>query len=53
MFATTIAALIYQAKNFYPHKQYLLGNVSIILIGLAIFILIEGIKKIKQQYLKR
>jgi len=46
MFVTTISALILQLKSFYPKNQYLLGNISVILIFLAFFVLVEGIKSI-------
>lgn len=47
MLLITISALAYQAIGFYKSKNFLLGNISVILIILSIFILIDGIKKIK------
>ncbi|MFN4226679.1 MAG: carbon starvation protein A [Candidatus Ratteibacteria bacterium] len=44
MFLTTIIALTIQMISFYRQKSYLLGNISLILIILSIFIINEGIK---------
>ncbi|MCM8833108.1 MAG: carbon starvation protein A [Candidatus Omnitrophica bacterium] len=44
MFLTTIIALTIQMISFYKQKNYLLGNISLILIILSIFIIDEGIK---------
>ena len=49
MLATTIAALIYQAKLFLGSDKYLLGSIAIMLLLLSGFILVEAglvIKKI-------
>lgn len=45
MIVTTIAALLWQAVNFYagPTPDYFLGNLSIILILLALFVGYEGL----------
>lgn len=45
MIVTTIAALLWQAFNFYTAKtpDYFLGNLSIILVLLAIFVGYEGL----------
>ncbi|RKY30545.1 MAG: carbon starvation protein A [Candidatus Omnitrophota bacterium] len=48
MFLTTIVALIYECKVFYSQKKLLLGNISVILIILAFFVIIEGVRKIKR-----
>lgn len=45
MFCVTMTALIYQAKNFYIKKNFLLGNISSILVFLSIFIIRETIRK--------
>ncbi len=45
MFITTITALIYQSQGFYRHKNFLLGNLSLLLVFLAVFVIIEGINK--------
>jgi len=47
MLVITTGALIYQAVGFYKQKNLLLGNISIVLIILAVFIIVEGITKIK------
>ncbi len=48
MFLTTIVALILQIIDFYKTKNFLLGNISLILIILSIFILSEAINKIRE-----
>ena len=48
MFLTTIVALIYECKLFFSQKKLLLGNISVILLILALFVIIEGIKKMKE-----
>ncbi len=53
MFLTTMTALKIQMLNFYKQKQFLLGNISLILIILAIFIVNEGIKILSQVIRKR
>ncbi len=42
MVTTTIAALIYQSLNYYTEKDYFLFAVSLILIALAVFMIIEA-----------
>lgn len=42
MAVTTIAALIYQLINYYSGKNYFLFAVSLILIALAVFMIIEA-----------
>ncbi len=42
MFLTTIAALLYQAQGFYKSKNFLLGNIAIFLVVLAVFVIAEG-----------
>lgn len=44
MFLTTITALTIQMKNFYIKKQFLLGNISLILIILSFFMINEGVR---------
>jgi len=44
MFLTTITALLIQMINFYKNKKLLLGNISLILIVLSFFVIIESIK---------
>ncbi|HNS32151.1 MAG TPA: carbon starvation protein A [bacterium] len=46
MFMTTIAALAYQMQDFYRHKNFLLGNISLLLIVLAVFVIMESVRKI-------
>ena len=46
MFLTTITALLYQAQGFYRSKNFLLGNIAIILVALAGFVIAEGLRKI-------
>lgn len=46
MLFITIFALMYQAVGFYKNKNILLGNISVILLILAFFIIAEGIIKI-------
>jgi uncharacterized membrane protein len=53
MFITTIVALIIQMIDFYKTKNFLLGNISLILIILSIFVLSEAIYKIKEIKWKR
>lgn len=48
MFLTTITALIYQAHSFYRNKNYLLGNISVILVLLAIYFICEGLEKLSK-----
>ncbi len=48
MLVITIAALIYQAIGFYKSKHLLLGNISVILIILAFFIVLEGAETIRK-----
>ncbi|MCM8785996.1 MAG: carbon starvation protein A [Candidatus Omnitrophica bacterium] len=48
MFLTTVVALTIQMISFYTKKSYLLGNISLILIILSIFIIDEGIKILLQ-----
>ncbi|MCM8818814.1 MAG: carbon starvation protein A, partial [Candidatus Omnitrophica bacterium] len=52
MFLTTVSSLLIQMKNFYKQKQFLLGNISLILIILTIFVIIEGLKVLKLQIKK-
>ncbi len=49
MIVTTIGALSWQAFKFlsYPEPNYLLGIAALILIGLAIFVGLEGYKSIR------
>ncbi len=47
MFIITISALVYQGFGFYKNHHFLLGNISFILVVLAIFIIIEGINRYK------
>ncbi len=47
MFLTTISALLFQAKEFYLKKNFLLGNIASILVALALFLIIETILKMK------
>jgi len=44
MLATTIGALIYQLIHFIPQKKYLLSSVSIVLLILAFFVILEAVK---------
>ncbi|MCM8760250.1 MAG: carbon starvation protein A [Candidatus Omnitrophica bacterium] len=53
MFLTTITALIYQAQHFYRDKNYLLGNISLVLVCLAIFFIEESIRKLKEVRTKK
>ncbi|MCM8758253.1 MAG: carbon starvation protein A [Candidatus Omnitrophica bacterium] len=48
MLFITIAALIYQAIGFYKSRHLLLGNISVILIILAFFIILEGAETIRK-----
>ncbi len=48
MLIITIAALLYQGFGFYKNSNLLLGNISFVLVVLAIFIIIEGIRKLKE-----
>ncbi len=48
MFLTTITALLYQAQGFYRNKNFLLGNISIILVVLAVFFIAEGARQIRR-----
>lgn len=48
MFLTTIAALLYQAQGFYRSKSFLLGNIAVILVVLAGFVIAEGLRTILQ-----
>ncbi|MBN1444822.1 MAG: carbon starvation protein A [Candidatus Omnitrophica bacterium] len=47
MFLTTIAALVYQANGFYRSKNFLLGNIAILLTVLAAFVIVEGLRTIR------
>ncbi|HOQ82465.1 MAG TPA: carbon starvation protein A, partial [bacterium] len=47
MFLITIVALLYQGIGFYKSHHLLLGNISFVLVILAVFIIIEGIGKLK------
>jgi hypothetical protein len=49
MLIVTIWALIWQITNFFPQKQYLLGTIGIILLCLAVFMVIESIRVIKER----
>ncbi|MCM8803734.1 MAG: carbon starvation protein A [Candidatus Omnitrophica bacterium] len=53
MFLTTITALIIGMLNFYKNKNFLLGNISLILIVLSIFVLNEGVKILSIQIKER
>lgn len=44
MFLTTITSLTIQMLNFYKNKNFLLANISLILVFLAFFIIYEGFK---------
>jgi len=48
MFLTTITALLYQSQSFYREKNYLLGNISVVLVFLAVFFIFEGINKLRR-----
>lgn len=48
MLVITMMALIYQANTFYKSHHLLLGNISVILVLLAAFIVVEGVKVIKK-----
>jgi len=48
MFVTTVWALVLQARLFYSKKGLLLGNTSVVLIVLSLFVLWEALKKIQQ-----
>ena len=48
MFLTTITALFYQSHSFYREKNYLLGNISVLLVFLALFFIFEGINKLRK-----
>jgi len=48
MFLTTITALFYQSQSFYREKNYLLGNISVLLVFLALFFIFEGINKLRK-----
>ncbi|MCM8814774.1 MAG: carbon starvation protein A, partial [Candidatus Omnitrophica bacterium] len=47
MLVITIFALVYQAIVFYKSRSLLLGNISVVLIILSFFIIVEGITRIK------
>jgi len=49
MFLTTVAALLYQSIGFYRGKGFLLGNISILLVVLALFFIVEGIHKLRSR----
>ncbi|MGC9070728.1 MAG: carbon starvation CstA family protein [Elusimicrobiales bacterium] len=49
MFLTTMTALTISMVNFYKNKNFLLGNISLILILLSIFMINEGIKILKSK----
>ncbi len=49
MFLITITALIWQVKNFYSKNHFLLGNISLILVILAFFVIIETMNKMKRR----
>ncbi|MGC8977478.1 MAG: carbon starvation CstA family protein [Candidatus Ratteibacteria bacterium] len=53
MFLTTMTALTLGMIKFYKNKNFLLGNISLILILLSIFIINEGIKVLKIEIKKR
>ncbi|HOK55880.1 MAG TPA: carbon starvation protein A [bacterium] len=58
MFMTTMVALTIQMLSFYSQKHFLLGNISLILIILSIFVINESLKiilhlKRKEKYEKR
>ncbi len=46
MFITTIWALLWQAGQFYQKKNYFLGNVSLGLVLLSLFVLMEAVRLI-------
>lgn len=46
MFLTTITALLYQAQVFYRSKNFLLGNIALLLVVLAVFVIMEGARKL-------
>ncbi|MCK9265386.1 carbon starvation protein A [bacterium] len=46
MFITTVVALLYQMQGFYRHKSFLLANVSLLLVVLAVFVIIESFHKL-------
>ncbi len=46
MFLTTITALLYQAQGFYRSRHFLLGNIAILLVVLALFVIVEGVCKL-------
>ncbi len=50
MFLTTIAALVYQLQDFYRHKNFLLGNISLLLIILALFVIEESTHKLPKPH---
>jgi len=45
MFLTTIVALVIQAKDFYLNQKLLLGNIASIIVLLALFFIVESIRK--------
>ncbi len=49
MLATTIAALLYQANNFFRSEQLLLGTVATILLVLSAFVIVESSKIIRKR----
>lgn len=51
MFMTTIIALIIQGVKFYSHKNLLLGNISSLLVFLALFLIFETINKKKRKHI--
>ncbi|HPP11463.1 MAG TPA: carbon starvation protein A [bacterium] len=56
MFLTTIWALVTQASQFYQKKGYLLGNVAVGLVLLAVFVMEEAVRLIlfrKRNHLTR
>jgi len=46
MFLTTITALLYQAQGFYRSRNFLLGNIAVLLVVLAAFVIVEGVRKL-------
>ena len=54
MLVTTVAAMAWQAYRFFaaPEPNLLLGSVSLLFIGLAIFVGSEGMKVIKAHQFK-
>ncbi|MDP2939077.1 MAG: carbon starvation protein A [Candidatus Omnitrophota bacterium] len=51
MIVTTIAALVFQSINYFKGRDYFLFAVSLVLTGLALFMLMEAYRAFKKRFL--